>query len=475
MARENQGLQIALIVFVMLTIILGVTTYLFFRQYEEADIRAKSNAAEATKKAQLAEKSETDANELKRLIGAAKTEDVEAITTLFNGDMNRYGGSYSEESRFYRPLLEKMLKTIEEKNGELKDAKDEILRLEDQYAVRESNKDPQMKRFQEERDKANQDLADEQSKYGSERDRITQEQAKLQAALQSTRKEATASVAKVETKLQDAGIQNKKLVAVNEEQAGVIEKITSGKIDVANGEVLWINQRNRTVWINLGRSDSLGRQVTFGVYPIDVSGMTIKGKKASIEVTQVFGDHLAEARILEDEIGDPIVPGDKIYTPLWTPGKKRHFALAGLIDIDDDGRSDLQTVLNLINLNGGVVDCYIADRGKEKNKLVGEIGVGTNCLILGEPPTEKGDPGQLAAFTKVLRDADQLRIQKMQLGDMLQSMGWVNLSPVVRFGRGANPKDFRAKPAEGVPKKSTGNVSDLFKPRRPPKTPASAY
>ena len=31
MARENQGLQIALIVFVMLTIILGVTTYLFFR------------------------------------------------------------------------------------------------------------------------------------------------------------------------------------------------------------------------------------------------------------------------------------------------------------------------------------------------------------------------------------------------------------------------------------------------------------
>ena len=36
MARENQGLQIALIVFVMLTIILGVTTYLFFRQYERS-------------------------------------------------------------------------------------------------------------------------------------------------------------------------------------------------------------------------------------------------------------------------------------------------------------------------------------------------------------------------------------------------------------------------------------------------------
>ena len=42
MARENQGLQIGLIVFVMLTIILGVTTYLFFRQYEEADGRTKA-------------------------------------------------------------------------------------------------------------------------------------------------------------------------------------------------------------------------------------------------------------------------------------------------------------------------------------------------------------------------------------------------------------------------------------------------
>jgi hypothetical protein len=32
-ARENQGLQIALIVFVMLTIILSVTTFIFYNNY----------------------------------------------------------------------------------------------------------------------------------------------------------------------------------------------------------------------------------------------------------------------------------------------------------------------------------------------------------------------------------------------------------------------------------------------------------
>jgi len=42
MARENQGLQIALIVTVMLTIILGVTTFIFYRQYDDANTKAKA-------------------------------------------------------------------------------------------------------------------------------------------------------------------------------------------------------------------------------------------------------------------------------------------------------------------------------------------------------------------------------------------------------------------------------------------------
>ena len=36
MRRESQSLQIALIVFVMLTIVLGVTSFVFFHQYDEA-------------------------------------------------------------------------------------------------------------------------------------------------------------------------------------------------------------------------------------------------------------------------------------------------------------------------------------------------------------------------------------------------------------------------------------------------------
>jgi len=452
MARENQGLQIALIIFVVITIALGVGTYVLYRSYDEANTKAKTSQAAESKNLTLANKNQDDLDKLKRLLGVAKTETADGIEeTLFKEDMKKYGVGYPEEFRFYRPLLEKMQNTINEKNIELADAKTELQKLSDQYAVREKNKDPQLKRFEEERDKAQRDLAGEQTKFKGERDRLNQDQSKLSGDLQNYRKEAEAKVAKVETQRQKYEERAKKLGDHVDEQAQLIQKLTKVKVEAPAGEVLWVNQRNGAVWINLGRADALPRQVSFSVYPADMHDMTLKGKKGSIEVTQILGTHLAEARVLDDKMSDPIVPGDKIDTPLWSPNLKRHFALAGLMDLDGDGRSDLQTMLNLIEMNGGVVDCYISDNGKDKYKQVGEVTVNTNCLILGEAPTEKGDPGQLSSFTKILRDATQLRIPSMQLGDMLIRMGWKNLSPVIRYGRGANPDDFRAKPDDSRP------------------------
>jgi hypothetical protein len=242
-----------------------------------------------------------------------------------------------------------------------------------------------------------------------------------------------------------------------------------------NGEITWVNQRDGTVWINIGRADALMRQVNFSVYPAESNETT--ESKAGIEVTRIVGDHLAEARILDDKISDPIIPGDKIFTPLWSPGEKRHYALAGVMDINGDGRSDLDTVINIIRTNGGVVDCYIPESGKDKNHVKGAITVNTNCLIKGEPPDEKGDPAQLAAFTKIRNQADQYRLQTMKLGEFLQRIGWKNMSPVVRYGHGATANDFRAKPEEGGQRKSTGNTSDVFKQREPPPagSPSNSY
>ena len=46
-SRESQGLQVALILFVMVTVVLAVTTYFFFREAEERTAQAAAARAEA--------------------------------------------------------------------------------------------------------------------------------------------------------------------------------------------------------------------------------------------------------------------------------------------------------------------------------------------------------------------------------------------------------------------------------------------
>jgi hypothetical protein len=468
MARENQGLQIALIVSVMLTIILGGTTYYFYRLYDEVSVKAASAEADARKKATAAQDIARELNDLKvKAIGVKETDKVDAILSgAFKDDMNKYAASYPEDDRVYHRLVEKMQGTINDKNAELSATKLEAQRLADQIKVFEAAKQQQIDDFQKARDAASQDLANERTKFNAESDRIHQDETKLQTDMQAVRKDATADKAKADAKVADATARVQKLLRTTETQSDQIEKMTATNIDVFDGQITSVDQRLGRVWINVGRADSLPRQITFSVYPPDTTDLTAAGaKKASIEITKILGDHLAEARVIDDTISNPIIVGDKVYTPLWAPGEKKHFALAGFLDVFGDGKSHLQTVIDLIKLNDGVVDAYIDEK---TNKVVGEIGVNTRYLVLGEAPDEKGVPAMHDAFTKILRNAEMFGVQKLQLGDLLQRMGWKNQSPVVHFGPGANPKDFAAKPDEGVEKKSTGQVSDVFKTRRPP-------
>ena len=40
--------------------------------------------------------------------------------------------------------------------------------------------------------------------------------------------------------------------------------------------------------------------------------------------------------------------GDKVFTPLWSPGQQNHFALTGIMNLDGDGRNQLSVVRGLI-------------------------------------------------------------------------------------------------------------------------------
>jgi hypothetical protein len=221
-----------------------------------------------------------------------------------------------------------------------------------------------------------------------------------------------------------------------------------------------INVRNKAVWINVGRADDLRPQVTFNVHAAGLKPSD-NLKKAKIEVTQILGEHLAEAKILEDSLEDPIVPGDKIYTPLWDPGRPEHFAIAGRIDFDGDGRDDHERLRNMIRLGGGVIDAELQPDGSIK----GAMTVETRYLVLG--PIESESKTR-EAYNSMVQTAKQFGADTLMVDKLLDRIGWHETTRLVRFGHDSNidkvpPKDA---PDGGLPH-SAGSTSDLFKQRRP--------
>ena len=235
--------------------------------------------------------------------------------------------------------------------------------------------------------------------------------------------------------------------------------------EVADGRISWVNQ-NGTVWINLGTADSLRRQVTFSVFDSDLHDAAKASKKGSIEVTRLLGDHMAEARITSDDPTNPILTGDNIYSQVWHRGKKLHFALTGVIDIDGDGQSDMQLARDLIELNGGIVDAYLEDDGK----VEGEITANTRYLISGEPPEKSGKVALQKGSQDMYKTASSLGVETVTITEFLDRK-WATSRRTARSSWGRAPRRAISRPARTC-LNGTRPMPALDSVSRPTTTPA---
>ena len=470
MARENQTYQIALIISVLLIAILVVTSFYFVSEYKDADGKVQDLIAENQKKTTAVKDKVDECNRYKEMMGFKPSEELPSIEKQFNDEMDTYAAAYEDIDQYYRPLLAYLVDLVGKKNVALDEKEDEILDKEALYATSLTLLQQEIVKLKADLATAKTDLAKVDNTAKSERQRLLADNTKLKEDFDRDLRKVGDELSQKKTALDNTNIELHKITELSKRRAEELRAVTKDTFEVPHGEIRWVNQRNGTVWINLGRADALARLITFSVYPADINNLTDGGSKASIEVTQLLGEHLADARVIEDTISDPIMPGDKIHTPVWSPGEQKRFALAGFMDIDGDGESDQHIVRNLITMNGGVVDCETDESGKRRGKMT----VNTRYLVLGDAPAVAASknatvPTELiAGYTRMIGEADKLGIQKISLADLLQRMGWKKQTRVVRFGRGANPNDFRAKPPEGGPRVSSGNVSDIFKPRQPP-------
>ena len=456
MARESQvqGLQIALIVFVLFTLGLGVSTFLVYGKYNDSLVKAKTNLDQANEMQKTAASLQDEVNELKRMVGVAQTVKLDAVQQQFSTDMKTYAGSIAQDKQYYRPAMEALYNELKSRNTDLVAAKASIEEWKTKYEGREATKDAQIKTHQQAVTQASDDLQKQTEEYKQARDRLTKDQQEIASQLAQARKDSEVAVSTIKTQIDETIKEKNKIATRLKEVKTQVNALTRDNPDVADGEIRWVNQRENTVWIDRGRADGLQRQATFSVYAGDTTDLAKTGKKGSIEVSSVLGEHLAQARITDDKLDDPIVPGDKIFTPVWRPGEHRHFAMAGRMDVDNDGRDQRKLVRDLITSSGGVIDAESDDKG---SKVLGELTPSTRYLVLGSPPDAKSSKEVLAAYSKLIGDADKLAIEKISVAELLNRMGWRSPAKVVSYGAGGNAGRLPAEAAAGPQNTSSGS------------------
>lgn len=101
------------------------------------------------------------------------------------------------------------------------------------------------------------------------------------------------------------------------------------------------------------------------------------------------------------------------------------FAIVGFVDIDSDGKSDLEALRRLIKLNGGLVDAELAVDGT----IFGDLRSDTRRLILGDHPDKtKVSPKVAKQFDDFMRSAAELDIRVLH-ADKLLPYGSVRVAP----------------------------------------------
>ncbi|MEX0979198.1 MAG: hypothetical protein WDZ48_10115 [Pirellulales bacterium] len=461
--RENQGLQIALIIFVMLTIVLIVTTYLFFRSYSDERDKGKNLAEQKASADQATQKAIVDADDMKNLIGAAQTETVEVAKEASKKEMQTFGEGLVESKQNYRGLVEHLVAKLRKFETANTDLEAKVTELNAKLKTNDDAANAEVAKLSEQLDSTAADLKKERQTFLEKRSEIDGEKDLLAAGFETTRKEheklvqkSSEQISTLSTRLGRAD----QLLDAMRSKGQVDEKAN----EVADGKITRVSQRSRLVWLNVGPADGLRRQTSFAVVAPE-DGNPIKSKpKGTIEVIRFTDAHHAEARIVEDDLSNPIMVGDHIFSVVWDAGRPEHFALAGKIDADGDGESDHAKLRDLVALNGGIIDAEVGDDGTRS----GQMSINTKYLVLGDRPDDTSKDRE--SYGAILGEAQTLGVKTINVAEFLDYMGYQDDHRTVGLGSSAKASDFRPRLPGDVQRIVPGSTL----PRDPRKTRGSA-
>jgi hypothetical protein len=480
-ARESQGFQIALIVFVMLTVLLSLTTFVFFRNYQSEQQKSKDAQAAASTANQKASDLQAERDQYLTNIGVPAAEKKEAIQEIWTKDMNAaaplLGANLPDDQKTYRKVLDMLQAVIRKNNADLQKQASDLREAKALYETKTTTYESELKRLAAENEakindymQARATITDQNQQLNESNKHMADDMAKNEKTAMSDKAQLQGQIAKLEESI-------KKMQTQLRLKSDDLNKL-SGKFDVnahPNGKIVWVNALENLAYINLGSDDRLRKRVTFSVFDpstTDVSALKPKTdtssssdsdkavseaqSKGSIEVINITGPHMSVCRILNDTNAKPILPEDVIFTPLWRAGQQEHFALMGAMDVDGDGINNRAKIHDLIRQSGGIIDAEV----DEKGNLQGAVTYETRYLVKGKGDAHEGS--SRTGADKLLSDATKLGVDTIDLAKFLDMMGYVSKSAEEKTSAAVNI----APPYAGEPNSN-------FRPRKPPAAKAN--
>jgi hypothetical protein len=435
--ESKTGLVFTLVFFILATIGLGVSTYMGFdgqevlrKQGEEAKGKLTTMTTERDwykfqahlYRAYLGQlpagdemtKMGLDKEKLDQKQLGAGQKDVDQVAGLKTFVDNKLG--WDAAGKKPKKTYEDLLKEARDQSEELVKNTNELKRGKEMAEKRANDLGNQLaeaqKNFETELAKLNKKSGDDRTTDRNEIDKLMKEVARL-----GQEKAGEATTAAEERKKMEAASRAKdttikglrEQVDQKTQELGLLKQ--KGGDAPRNWRTDWkvvaIDRRGTGVYINLGSADQVQPQQTFTIHAVGPDGRPVPASKGTLEVTNVVEGHLSQARVtsVKDPNRDPVLTGDVLYNPIWSPTLKKHVAVTGVIDLTGDGRDSSAEFIRNLERQNVVVDAYL-DLKDFQVKGKG-ITVQTDYLIVGEIP-DVGEYRDKVTAAKLIKGVEQM-------------------------------------------------------------------
>jgi predicted nucleic acid-binding Zn-ribbon protein len=411
---SKQGLIIALVCFVILTIVFGVTTYLGYSGQTDSEAKASdAQKKEATAKNDrdwykfqavqyrsylgYPPENQADATALENLrpkfssmTGEGKDEVAKLVDTLdkdlggYDQQKNRTATNFKEKTARLETDLKNTQAKLDDAEGRIKKGKDSF---DGQILTKEQEVNEWKKKF-EGAQAAN--LKDQQDREQAFADKLN-EFNNLNKDITELKKKADEDQSKADKGIKKLESDKRELQNMNTKLKDKLTPPDLLRFSEPKGKIVQLDPKGEVAWINIGSADNVrvNQDLTFSVFGSGQGGKADNIRKGAIEVVDVTGPHLSMAKITEvvDPSRTPIVTGDLLINPAWSPQARQHVAIAGFIDLTGEGRNNIDEFMSNLKKQGMVIDAWL-DLSDVTVKGDG-MTLETNYLIVGAQPEFK--------------------------------------------------------------------------------------